>query len=99
MNALPAIALSGMSAAMLRLDSAAHNIANAQTPGLRRQQVAQQALPGGGVQATSEQSSVPGANLIEDIVGQKAAAIAFKANVQVFRTGDAVLGTLLDIQA
>src|SRR5688500_4534182 len=49
MNSLSSIAQSGIGAAALRLDSAAHNIANGQTPGFRRQVVQQEALPEGGV--------------------------------------------------
>ena len=52
------IARSGLSAAMLRLDSAAHNIANAQTAGFRRQQVVQ-GHPGAEVPAGPAQRHHP----------------------------------------
>ena len=45
-------ALSGMNAALSQLDTAANNIANSQTPGYRRLEVAQQAVAGGGVTTT-----------------------------------------------
>ncbi|MFT7401271.1 MAG: flagellar hook-associated protein FlgK, partial [Hydrogenophaga sp.] len=43
-----AIGLSGMRAAQQRLDTHAHNIANAATPGFQRQTVVQTAQPGTG---------------------------------------------------
>lgn len=99
MTALASIALSGLNAASLRLDSAAHNIANLQTPEFRRQQVRQQALPEGGVRAELDRAVQPGDALAEDIVGQMAASIDYRASLKLLKTGDELLGRLLDLRA
>jgi flagellar hook protein FlgE len=99
MNSIASIALSGMNAASWRLNSAAHNIANLQTPGFRRQQTAQTALPEGGVSVSIERAAVPGDALVEDIVGQKLASYSFQANLLTLKTHDAMLGSLLDVKA
>ena len=92
-------ALSGMNAASLELATSAHNIANTQTPGFRRQSVARQANEGAGVSAAVTQAAEPGESLAEDIVTQMSASYAFKANLKVLKTQDEVLGSLLDIKA
>lgn len=53
------IALSGLNDARLRLDVAAHNIANANTDNFAPQRVVSQALPDGGVTATTETQPPP----------------------------------------
>lgn len=95
-NPIASIALSGLQAAQARLGSTAHNIANAMTPGFRRQLVAQQSVQGGGVAATIERAPIAGDALAEDLVALKLAEHQFKANLQVLRTHDRLLGTLLD---
>ena len=99
MSPISSTALSGMNAASLQLQSSAHNIANLQTPEFRRQQVRQQAEPGGGVRAGLAQAELTGDALAEDIVNQMQAAVVYRANVQTLRTEAAVLGRLLDVQA
>ena len=96
MNSLTAIALSGLQGAQLRVSSAGHNIANAMTPDFRRQVVQQQAVEGGGVATTVERAPVAGDALAEDLVMLKLGEHLFKANLQVLRTRDRMLGTLLD---
>lgn len=108
-NALPhtsatAIGLSGLRAAQVRLDTAAHNIANAQTPGFKRQLVQQAAVPdAGGVQtqvlrSDGEQAGQP-VDLAEDLIGQRQALYSFAANLKTIATEDRMLGSLLDVQA
>jgi flagellar hook protein FlgE len=99
MNSIASIALSGMNAASTSLASSAHNIANAQTPGFRRQLTAQAALPEGGVSVSLTQAAAPGESLAEDVVQQIAAAYDFKANVLSLKTQDRLLGSLLDATA
>ncbi len=99
MNSIASIALSGMNAASLSLNSAAHNIANLQTPGFRRQLTVQQAQPEGGVSVTLGRAAEAGDALAEDIVGQKVASYAFKANLLTLQTQDRMLGSLLDLKA
>lgn len=71
MSPISSTALSGLNAASLQLQSSAHNIANTQTPGFRRQLVQQSAEPSGGVRASIETSAVPGEALAEDIVNDR----------------------------
>ena len=99
MNSLTSIALSGLQGAQLRVSSAGHNIANAMTPDFRRQLVQQQAIEGGGVATAVERAPVAGDALAEDLVMLKLGEHLFKANLQVLRTRDRMLGTLLDVTA
>jgi len=93
------IAQSGMQAAQLRLNASANNVANAQTEGFRRDQVQQQAQAGGGVTARIDKVPQPGTDLAQDLVEQKSATYAFKANVQMIRSADDMMGRLLDMRA
>jgi flagellar hook protein FlgE len=99
MNSISSIALSGLNAAMLRLDAAGNNIANSQTPGYRRQSVVQTEDAGGGVSTSVERTVEPGENLAQDIVDQMSASYSFKANLRVVKTQDEMLGALLDVRA
>lgn len=99
MNSIASIALSGLQAAQQRAGSAGHNIANALTPGFRRQVVAQQAVEGGGVATSIERSPVVGDALADDLVALKLSEHLFAANMNVLRTQDRMLGTLLDVTA
>ncbi len=99
MTSLSSIALSGMNAAQALLDASANNIANANTPGYARQQVAQSAQAGGGVATTRTSASAPGATLEADVVAQLQAKNAFLANLAVFKTSDKLAGALLDHKA
>ncbi len=99
MNSLSFIALSGMNAAMLRLDAAGNNIANSQTPGYRRQSVSQADQAEGGVTTSVERSVEPGENMAQDFVDQISASYVFKANLRVVKTQDDMLGALLDVRA
>ncbi len=99
MSSLASIAQSGLSAAQLRLDASAGNIANMNTPGYRAQRVEQQASGNGGVDARVDRVPAPGVSLEQEIVEQLAASHAFKANLHIMRTGDEVLGRLLDTRA
>ncbi len=99
MSTISSTALSGLNAASLQMQSSAHNIANAQTPGFRRQLVQQSAEAQGGVQASLTQADVPGDALAEDIVGQMAASVVYRANLQTLRADDAMNGSLLDVLA
>jgi flagellar hook-associated protein FlgK len=92
-------ALSGLHAASTRLDSAAHNIANAQTPGFHRQEVAQTAQPEGGVKVEVQRAPQQGVDLAQDIITQLSASYTYKANLQVVETASEMTGTLLDTRA
>ena len=94
-----AIAFSGLQAAQTRLQASAHNVANSQTEGFRPLQVDQSTQSGGGVSTQVERSSQPSAGLEGDVVAQLQAKNAFLANLNVFKTNDAMLGTLLNAKA
>jgi flagellar hook-associated protein FlgK len=94
-----AIALSGMNAANASLGTAAHNIANLQTPGFKRQVVSVQGVEGGGVQSRFTPASNAGNSLETDMVGQLAAKNSFLANLAVFKTNDRMAGATLSMFA
>jgi flagellar hook protein FlgE len=99
MSAVSSIALSGMHAASTRMDVAAHNIANAQTPKFHRQVVQQQSQESAGVMTSITQADQPGPDLATDIVEQTSASYAFKANLRSIRVQDELMGSLLDVHA
>lgn len=96
MTSISSIALSGMNAAQATLNSSAHNIANLNTSGFRRQEVVQNAQSGGGVSTTLTTASMAGSSLETDVVTQLQAKNAFLANLAVFKTSNAMTGALLD---
>lgn len=93
----PAIALSGMNTAQVRLQASAHNIANLDTVGFRRQQVVQGELASGGVGASLARGPDAGNSMATDMVGLLQAKSAFLANLAVFRASDRMMGSLLDV--
>ena len=99
MSPIASIALSGVSAASSRLETAAHNIANAQTAGFWRQLVQQTAQAEGGVTVSIGRAAATGDALIEDVVAQMSAAHSFEANVMTLKAHDRLLGSLLDATA
>jgi len=54
---------------------------------------------GCGVVVSFSQAAQVGANLPQDVVDQMSAKHAFVANVQVLKTADRMMGSLLDIKA
>ena len=100
MASLSSIGNSGLQAAQLGLDASAHNVANLNTPGFRRQVVEQTEAPGSnGVQASVQRDGQVGSALEKDVVEQMSATYAFKANVQVIKTNDQMMGALLNTKA
>ncbi|MES2089953.1 MAG: flagellar basal body rod protein [Pseudomonadota bacterium] len=99
MNSVSSIALSGISAARQHLDAAAHNIANGQTQGFRRQEITQRELPDGGVTTSVEQAQSIGQGIDTDIVEQMSASYSFDANMHTIRTQQDMMGTLLNMTA
>jgi flagellar hook protein FlgE len=99
MASISSIGLTGLNAAQLRLDSAAHNVANLNTEGFKRQTVTQEELPHqGGTRASVGRSDQEGVVLEQELVDQISAAYAYKANLKTVQTQDEVLGTLLDMR-
>ncbi len=99
MNSISAIAFSGMNAATARLGVSAHNVANVQTAGFRRQQLQQQTQAGGGVTTSVHQADSPGSDLAGEAVQQMTALYSFKANLRTVQVEHAMLGSLLDVKA
>lgn len=99
MASLTSISLSGMSAAQTQVAVAAHNVANANTPNFKRQQVNLSAQPQGGVLAEVSNTTTAGADLATDVVSQLQAKHAFIANLAVFKTQNKLAGSLLDHSA
>ncbi len=99
MTSISSIALSGMNAARSSLNASAHNIANQNTSGFRRQEVVQSAQSGGGVSTALTTSNVEGSSLDTDMVGQLQAKNSFLANLVVFKTSDKMVGAVLDLKA
>lgn len=99
MNAISSIASSGMQAAQTVMRTSANNVANANTAGFQRQEVRQTAQAQGGVEATVKASDEKKASLEADVVAQLQAKNAFLANLQVFKTNDAMAGSLFSSKA
>ena len=99
MTSVSSIALSGMQAAQVALNTAAHNVANVSTPAFRRQEVIQSTQQGGGVTSSPGRSSNEGSALEADMVAQLQAKNAFLANLAVFKTSNQMAGALLDKKA
>ena len=106
-------AYSGMRAASLRLQTSAHNVANAQTDGFDPSRVVQQDVSIGGVHASVETVDaanpvvvrdgalveLSGTDLAGEMVEQLRAQRSHEANVSTLRTADEMVGTLLDVLA
>jgi len=99
MASISSIALSGMNAAQTTLNSSAHNIANMNTTGFRRQEVVQNAQAGGGVSTTLTTASAKGSSIETDVVTQLQSKNSFLANLAVFKTSDKMAGALLGVTA
>lgn len=98
LSPIASVSLSGMRAALAGLDAAGHNIANMATLDFLRQQVVSSTQVAGGVQTSFTQATQRGSNVEADMVDQLVAKNAFLANLAVFKTGDQLLGSLLDIR-
>ena len=99
MSDVTAIATAGLRAADVALRASAHNLANLQTEGFRRERVVQAAQADGGVVASTVRSSIEGPSIHEDLLAQLQARNAFLANLTVFRAGVGATGSLLDVYA
>ena len=92
------LAASGMNAAVVRQNAAAHNSANLLTEDTRRLVVSQSELASGGVQARA----LPAGNVADpvgDAVDRLLSVYAFKANAVSLRTADKMAGAVLNVRA
>jgi flagellar hook protein FlgE len=99
MNITSTTALTGVQAASLRMESAAHNIANANTPNFQRQVVTMQTQEQAGVLTTTGKAEEIGAALAADLVEQMDAAAAYRANLRMIQADQQTTGSLLDLKA
>ena len=99
MTSVSAIATSGTRAADAALRTSAHNLANLETAGFRRERVVNTAQADGGVETSTMRSHVEGSSIEDDLVAQLQAKNAFLANLAVFRGSCRTTGTLLDVLA
>ena len=99
MSSISSIATAGMQAAQKQLNVSAHNIANMQTPGFKRQQIEQTAQSRGGVAAAVKATGDSGGSLESDVVAQLQAKNSFPANLAVFKTSNQMAGALLNLKA
>jgi flagellar hook-associated protein FlgK len=100
MASISSIAHSGLQAAQLKLNSAAHNVANMNTQGLRSVTVEQEAVePQGGVRTRTGRAPQEGVALEKEVVDQMEATYSFSANLQVMKVQDRMMGSLLDTHA
>lgn len=88
-----------MNAAQTTLNSSAHNLANLNTSGFRRQEVVQSAKAGGGVSTSLSTARTAGSSLETDVVTQLQAKNAFLASLSLFKTSDRMAGALLNLKA
>ena len=99
MNITSTTALTGVQAVSLRMESAAHNIANANTPNFQRQVVTLQTQEQAGVLTTTGKAEEIGAALAADLVEQMDAAAAYRANLRMIQADQQTTGSLLDLKA
>ena len=98
MSPISSTALSGLNAASLQLQSSAHNIANAQTPGFQRQVVHQSQETEGVITSVGKSDEV-GADLAADLVEEMQSSYSYKANLRTIQTQEQMVGSILDIKA
>jgi flagellar basal body rod protein FlgC len=92
------LASSGMNAAVVRQNAAAHNSANLLSANSRRLVVGQSELSSGGVQAKAFPAG-SGADPVGDAVDRLLSIYTFKANAVSLRTADKMAGTVLSVRA
>ena len=114
-NSVNSAALSGLQAATLKLQTAAHNIANASTVGFQKQQVTTVAgvygvevkveRLNGSASPTLQRDNAEGAqppsevDLLEEAIEMNSSKRLYEANLLTLRVADNMLGALLDIKA
>ena len=98
--------LSGINVAAQAYALSANNIANVTTGGYRAQSLQQQALQGGGVEATGIQASqaatVPGGSNVDlatEAVNQSTQGGTYQANLKFAQVQQQLLGSALDMKA
>jgi flagellar hook protein FlgE len=100
MNLSPAI--SGMHASSIRLNTVGHDVANINTPKFEQSRVNQsEGLQGTEVSSITKEknlTSFSNTKLAEEQTESVIASASYKANSQVVRLQDEMLGTLIDLK-
>ncbi len=97
--------LTGIRNAFYRQDITANNVANINTKGYKQINVVNETLKGGGVRGRAEVSRAPAnhngnnVNLVEQTVNQINNVNQERANVNVLRAQNEMIGSLIDIKA
>jgi flagellar hook-associated protein FlgK len=105
MSSLSSIAQSGMQAAQARLTASASNVANQSTPGYKAVEVQTQSSasspsrPTNGVVVSFSRAATEGVSLEKEAVEQMSAKSTYTANLQVLKTSDQMMGSLLNAKA
>lgn len=99
------VAQSGLQAAQARLNASASNVANVSSPGYKPVEVQAQAQtqgqnqPTGGVVVRFSRAATEGVSLEKEVVDQMQAKGTYTANLQVLKTADQMMGSLLNAKA
>lgn len=99
MSDIPAIALSGMRAAVLTRTVDASNIANVHSDGFTPSRAQQSRQPGGGTGVRIEPAPALPGELTAPLIDQIGAHHAFEASALVLRSSLDIRGRLLDVRA
>ena len=97
--------LSGIKNAFLRQDVAADNVANMNTKNYQAKGVSNVEQKGGGVEGVVAKTNAPSnhdnnnVDLIKEMVGQINNVNQEKANINVLRSQNEMLGSIIDIKA
>jgi hypothetical protein len=98
-NPIASSARFGLDAARMQLDSSARGIAGAWAGPSRTQAAARQQGAQGHADGAATRAPAAGATLAGNLISQKTALYAFKANLRMLQTQDQMIGTLLDMRA
>ncbi len=91
------VALSGVHAASVALDAAAHNVANLNTEQVRPLEVVQEERPFGGAGARVAQATSPRpVGAVHEVVDQLRASYQYTASLRILAVEDDLHGQLID---
>ncbi len=97
-GAVSSVALSGVRAAIDRIQASSHNVANLSTEGFRPIKVRQvEEGAAGGARVQVERASQPEpVDIVDELVSAKVASLQARASMRVLETDLDLMGSLLD---
>ena len=100
-GAVSSVALSGIRAAIDRIQASSHNVANLSTEGFRPVKVTQvEEGASGGTRVRVEQAAQPEpVDVVDEIVSANVASIQARASMRVLETDLDLMGSLIDTLA